>query len=399
MVSTVDRGSFEVGRNLAVTPGAVVYRNPLMELLQYAPTTDKVHEIPIVFIQPWINKYYILDLSPANSLMAWLRDRGFSVFTVSWKNPGPEMRDVGFDDYVFDGALEAVERVRAIAGTSSVHAVGFCIGGTALATLLAWLSNPAAATGATRPAGFPIAHWTLLASLVDFSHPGEPKLLLDAASLCFAEAWAERQGVLDGAMSELAFRLLRSDGLVWHPAVRRYLFGEGPPKSDLLYWNSDSTRLPKRMLSYYLREFYINNRLVSGAGMEMKGRRLDLGDVSQPLYLVGCIQDHICPWQQTLRIRDFVKGPVRFALSSEGHIAGIVNPPSKKSRRRYWVADIEGNVDPQAWLGGREACSGSWWSDWAQWLAERCGPQVPAPEIGSAEYPPLGPAPGDYVLE
>ncbi len=399
MVTTVDRGSFGVGRNLAVTPGAVVYRNHLMELLQYAPTTDTVHEVPILFIQPWINKYYILDLSPANSMMAWLRDRGFSVFTVSWKNPGSEMADVGLDDYVFSGALEAVERVRDIAGTSSIHAVGFCIGGTALAVLLAWLSNRAATTSETKHNGFSVAHWTLLASLVDFSNPGEPGLLVDAGTLRFAEALADGPGFLDGAVSELAFRLLRSDGLVWHPAVRRYLFGEGPPKSDVLYWNSDSTRLPKRMLSYYLREFYVNNRLVSGGGMEMRGRRLDLGDISQPLYLLGCVQDHICPWRQALKIREFLNGPVRFALSSEGHIAGILNPPSNKSRRRYWVADVEPGLDPQEWLEARQPLQGSWWSDWAQWLAERCGPQVAAPELGSAENPPLCPAPGEYVLE
>ncbi|MGI9381640.1 MAG: PHA/PHB synthase family protein [Methyloligellaceae bacterium] len=399
MAALADRGSFQVGETLAVTPGAVVYRNRLMELIQYAPTTRSVHETPLVFIQPWINKYYILDLTPANSMLAWLRDQGFLVFTVSWKNPDSSMRDVGFEDYVFDGALEAVERVRDITGRRAVHAVGFCIGGTALASLLAWLSNPVANPSRGAFGRSPVAHWTLLASLVDFSDPGELGLLVNADTLRMAEALMEQEGFLDAAVSEFAFRLLRSDRLIWQPAARSYLFGYAPPKSDVLYWNSDATRLPERMLSFYLRAFYIDNRLASPAGLEMKGRRLDLGDISQPLYLVGCIQDHISPWTQSLRIRDLVKSPMRFALSSEGHIAGIVNPPSQKSRRRFWAAPVEPPTDPLAWLAARDPQQGSWWPDWARWLAARCGPQVPAPDLGSEAYPPLCPAPGRYVLE
>lgn len=399
MAAIADRGCFEVGRNLAATPGAVVYRNRLMELLQYAPTTGTVHETPILFIQPWINKYYILDLTPASSMMAWLRDQGFLVFTVSWKNPESSMRTVGFEDYVFEGALEAVGKVRAITGKDSVHAVGFCIGGTALATLLAWLSHPAAKTPRASSGTSPVAHWTLLASMVDFSDPGELGLLVNAETLRLAEALMEREGFLDAAVSEFAFRLLRSDRLIWQPAARSYLFGDAAPRSDVLYWNSDATRLPERMVLFYLREFYINNRLVSPGGIEISGRRLNLGDIAQPLYLVGCIQDHICPWTQILRIRDFVSSPMRFALSSEGHIAGIVNAPSKKSRRRYWAGGVETRADPQEWLDGQEKLQGSWWPDWARWLAARCGPQVPAPELGSAAYPPLCPAPGRYVLE
>ncbi len=399
MVAIADRGRFEVGKNLAVTPGAVVYRNHLMELIQYTPTTSTVHETPILFIQPWINKYYILDLTPANSLIAWLRDQGFLVFTVSWKNAVSSMRNVGFEDYVFEGALDAVERVRDITRRHSLHAVGFCIGGTSLATLLAWLSHPAAKTPRKFSEYSPIAHWTLLASLVDFSNPGEPGLLVNADTLRLAEALMEREGFLDSTLCEFAFRLLRSDRLIWQPAARSYLLGDAPPLSDVLYWNSDATRLPKQMLSFYLREFYINNRLVSAEGIEMNGRCLDLGDISQPLYLVGCLQDHICPWTQTLKIRDFVKSPIRFALSSEGHIAGIVNVPSKKSRRRYWVADVDTRIDSSDWINGQKGRQGSWWPDWARWLAEHCGPQVSAPELGSAEYPPLCSAPGRYVLE
>jgi polyhydroxyalkanoate synthase len=309
------------------------------------------------------------------------------------------MGNIGFEDYVFEGALDAVERVRDITGRHSVHAVGFCIGGTALATLLAWLSHPAAKIPGEFRNDRPIAHWTLLASLVDFSNPGAPGLLVNADTLRLAESLTEREGFLDGAVSEFAFRLLRSDRLIWQPAARSYFFGDPPPQSDVLYWTSDATRLPKRMLSDYLREFYINNRLVSPEGIELNGRRLNLRHISHRLYAVGCIQDHICPWSQVLRIRDFVNSPIRFALSSEGHIAGIINAPSSKSRRRYWIGHAETRTDSLHWLGGWEGLQGSWWVDWAQWLAEHCGPQVPAPEPGSAGYPPLYPAPGRYVLE
>lgn len=395
---TADLGDVQIGRGLAGTPGAVVYRNHLLELIQYAPTTDTVHQTPIVFIQPWINKYYILDLTPANSMMAWLRDQGFLVFTVSWKNPGVEMRDVGFDDYVFRGALEAVQAVREITQQKAVHAVGFCIGGTALATLMAWLAHPSADEGEDL-VDSPVAHWTLLATLVDFSNPGELGILADEKSLPLVEALMDGQGFLDGSVVESVFRLLRSESLIWHPAIRNYLYGDAPARSEVLYWNSDSTRLPRRMLSFYLQEFYINNQLVAEDGLVINGRRLHLGDIPQPLYAVGCIQDHIVPWTQVMRIRDLLNGQVRYALSSEGHIAGILNPPTSKSRRRFWVSDIEPGTDPQRWATEREAQTGSWWPDWANWLADRCGSQVPAPGLGSPKYPPLCAAPGSYVLE
>lgn len=398
MVSTVDRGCFEVGVDLAATPGAVVHRNRLMELIQYAPSTETVHRTPIVFVQPWINKYYILDLSPANSMIRWLRDQGFTVFSVSWKNPDASMREVGFDDYVLDGALTAVETARRIAGTETVHAVGFCIGGTALSALMAWLSSPAA--GATdRATTCPVEHWTLLNSLVDFSSPGELRVFTGEEAVQWAEALMERDGFLDGRVTESVFRLLRSDSLIWHYAVRNYLYGDAPPKSDVLYWNSDSTRLTKRMLSCYLRDFYLNNRLVSEQGILMSGRRLRLGAIERPLYAVGCVQDHIAPWMQAFRVREHLRCPIRFALSSEGHVAGIVNPPSPRSRRRFWVGDVEPETAPEQWLAKREARQGSWWTDWAGWLADRCGPRRSPPGLGSQTHPVIGPAPGTYVFE
>jgi polyhydroxyalkanoate synthase len=398
LVPTVDQGSFEVGRNLAVTPGAVVYRTPLFELIQYTPTTSTVHEIPVVFVPPWINKYYVLDLSPTNSMIGWLRDQGFLVFTVSWKNPEPAMRGLEFADYALAGALEAIEKARAIVKGKAVHAVGFCIGGTALATLMAWLSrlDDAASHG---PMESPVAHWTLLASLVDFSETGQLGLLTGPEVLPLAEALMEPQGILDGSLMELVFRSLRSDSLIWRPAIRRYLYGDPPARSDLLFWNSDTTRLTQRMLLFYLQEFYIRNRLVSEEGLMLQGRRLRLNRISQPLYLVGCIEDHIVPWKQALRIRDFIPGPIRVALSSEGHVAGIVNPPSAKSYRRHWASDFGPAMDPQVWLEEQEARPGSWWTDWGDWLRQRCGPKVPAPGLGSPAYPPICPAPGYYVME
>jgi polyhydroxyalkanoate synthase len=398
LVATVDRDRFQVGVNLAATPGAVVHRNRLMELIQYAPSTDQVSQTPIVFIQPWINKYYILDLAPERSLMAWLRDQGFTVFSISWKNPDSAMQDLGFEDYVLEGALEAIETARSIAGTESVHAVGFCIGGTALASLMAWLSDPAARANDERPAS-PVAHWTLFTTLVDFSNPGELERFTSEGAVQSAETLMERDGYLDGSVTETVFRLLRADSLIWHHAVRNYLYGDAPSRSDVLYWNSDSTRLPRRMLSFYLRELYLNNRLVSEQGLTLAGRQLRLSNIEQPLYAVGCIQDHIAPWTEVFRIRDHLRVPIRFSLSSEGHVAGIVNPPSAKSRRRYWSSDVAPGLAPDDWFTAQTPLQGSWWTDWAGWLSNRCGPQVSPPSLGTAEHPVLCAAPGAYVFE
>jgi len=398
MVATVDRSLLEVGVDLAVTPGVVVRRNRVMELIQYAPRTETVFQTPIVFIQPWINKYYILDLSPGRSMVEWLCDQGFTVFMVSWKNPDASMQDLGYDAYVLEGALDAIETAREITGVDAVHAVGFCIGGTALSTLMAWLSDPAW-VGKDTDAACPVKDWTLLTTLVDFSSPGDLRVFIDESSVALAETLMERDGFLDARVTESVFRLLRSESLIWPFAVRSYLYGDAPAQSDVLHWNSDSTRLAKRMLSFYLREFYLNNRLVSEEGLALAGRLARLGNIAQPLYAVGCVQDHIAPWMQAFRIRDHLRCPVRFTLSSEGHVAGIVNPPSPKSRRRFWTGEIVPGTAPDDWLAGREPLQGSWWTDWSDWLATRCGPQVPPPSLGTATHPVLSLAPGTYVRE
>lgn len=394
LIKIADHDAFKVGENLATTPGYVVFRNELIELIQYAPTTRSTHEIPIVFIQPWINKYYILDLTEEKSLVRYLQDQGFTVFMVSWKNPTPEMGSLSFEDYMLKGALKAVETAREICRSKHAHAVGYCIGGTVLSTLMAWLNRGSG----HKKHSIPIKDWTLFASMVDYSSPGELGVYIHEKSISKIERLMEREGYLDGKYMGLAFRLLRSDSLIWRYYAHNYLQGGVPPKSDFLYWNSDLTRLPASMCSFYLRELYLKNKLVKEDGISLAGRSISLRRIRQPLYAVGAEQDHICPWKQTYRICNLVGGPVRYTLTTEGHITGIVNPPSERSKRMYWTGEAvtEGAADD--WLPGLEQRQGSWWTDWRSWLSERCGSMVDPPSMGSKAHPPLTKAPGTYVL-
>ncbi|HOM08396.1 MAG TPA: hypothetical protein PLW40_12020 [Syntrophales bacterium] len=393
MTRIVDQGSYGVGRNLAVTPGAVVYRNDLMELIQYTPTTDKVHDRPLLFIPPWINKYYILDLTPEASFVRYMRDRGFSVFIISWRNPNSAMRDVTFDDYLREGALKAVEVVRDICGAKKIHAAGYCIGGTLLAVLMAWY---AAADG--RKAN-PVADWTLFSTLVDFSEPGEIGVFVSPRSVAAVEDLMKADGYLHKRYLSMTFRLLGADNLIWRNFVHNYLYGGQPPKSDMLFWNEDGTHLPQAMCSFFLREFYLHNNLVRRDGVTIASRPLDLGRVKEPLYCVGTQLDHICPWRGTFLTGRFVAGSVRYVLSSEGHITGIINPPSEYSRRRYWAGEITEDEEPETWLGRQDPHNGSWWEDWVAWLLSRGGRMKNPPGLGNQRHPPLVEAPGTYVLE
>jgi polyhydroxyalkanoate synthase len=394
LIRIADTGAFKVGQNIATTPGFVVFRNRLMELIQYSPRTQSVFATPVVFIQPWINKYYILDLSEEKSLVAYLLNQGFTVFMVSWKNPSPEMRDAGFDDYMLQGALKAVEVARQICGAKQVHATGYCIGGTVLAALMAYLNRGA------RGASIPIRDYTMFASLVDYSSPGELEVYVTEELVGIIEALIEKEGYLDKKYMAAAFRMLRSNNLIWRYYVHNYLQGEVPPRSDFLYWNSDSTRLPAKMCSYYLREFYLNNNLVKEDNLVLGERPINLRRIRQPVYVVGTEQDHICPWKETFKICNLVKGPKRFVLADEGHITGIVNPPSARSRRRYWTGDIgQQAISPDEWLPVQQEQQGSWWNDWAAWLAKGPDPMVEPPGMGNEKYPPLEKAPGSYVLE
>ncbi len=392
-IRMTDEEAFTVGENLATTPGKVVFRNRLLEVIQYAPTTDKVRAMPLVLVTPWINKYYILDLNERKSLIRWLVAQGFTVFVTSWKNPGPDMRETTFDDYLVDGALQAVEVARKVTGSDQVHLTGYCIGGTLVAALMAWLNR----AGGRRKS--PVAHWTLLTTLVDFDLPGEIGVFIDDDTINWLEQRMAESGYLDGQDMANAFRALRSNSLVWYYYVHNYLLGEELPRFDILYWNMDTTRMPERMHAWYLREFYLHNRLAQPDAITLAGRKIDLGRVKQPLYVVGAEQDHIAPWHATFRIGGLVEGPVRYVLATSGHILGIINPPVDPPKRRYWAAEIDGDTDPEAWQLATPKLPGSWWEDWVTWLDERCGDLVDPPAIGCAEHPPLADAPGTFVLE
>jgi polyhydroxyalkanoate synthase len=395
LMRMVDSRAFKVGRDIATTPGAVVFRNDLMELIQYEPTTQTTYPVPVVFIQPWINKYYIFDLTAQMSFVRYLQQKGYTVFIVSWKNPDSPMRNVTFDDYMLRGALQAIQVASSICRNAPVHAAGYCIGGTALSALMAWLNSGPP----SRRQSFPVADWTLFSSLVDFSEPGDIGFFVTQRSVEMIESMMKAQGYLSEKYIELVFRLLGSDSLIWRNFTNSFLYGLSPPKSDLLFWNSDSTRLPEAMCSFYLREFYLNNRLVEKDALSLGGRPIDLGRITQPLYAVGTQIDHISPWKSTFKVCDKVHGPVRYVLSSEGHITGIVNPPSEMSRRKFWAGEAEGERDSDQWLSRQEEKRGSWWEDWTQWLQARSLPAGEPPTMGSGRYPALEKAPGTYVLE
>ena len=389
-----DETAFRVGENVAITPGAVVFRNEIMELIQYEAATETTYTLPVVLIPPWINKYYIFDLTPQTSLVRYLRDQGFTVFTISWKNPTEAMREVAFSDYMFAGALAAVAAARHICRSPQVHAAGYCIGGTALAALMAWLNR-----GQRRKSPGPVADWTLFSTLVDFSEPGDLGVFISDRSLAATEALMKMDGFLDARYLSWIFRILGADNLIWRNYIQNYLYGAASPKSDMLFWNSDSTRLPEAMCSYYLREFYLHNNLAKSDALTMGERPIDMGRVVQPLYAVGTQLDHICPWRGAFRTCRIVAGRRRFVLSSEGHITGIINPHSEGSRRKYWSGEAELPEEPEAWLRRQEERRGSWWPDWTAWLSQHDNSRRPPPPLGNRKYPPRDRAPGIYVHE
>ncbi|HEY5719730.1 MAG TPA: alpha/beta fold hydrolase [Gammaproteobacteria bacterium] len=392
-IRMTDESAFRVGENLATTPGKVVLRNRLLELIQYAPTTPRVHALPIVLVSPWINKYYILDLNERKSLIRFLVGQGFTVFVTSWKNPVKEHAGTTFDDYLVDGVLQAVEAARSICNVPQVHLTGYCIGGTLVAALMAWL------TRARKAGPSPVAHWTLLTTLVDFSEPGEIGVFIDEQTIAWLEQRMAKTGYLDGGDMANAFRALRSNSLVWMYYVHNYLLGEELPRFDVLFWNMDTTRMPEQMHAFYLREFYLNNRMVEPDGLTLAGRPIDLRRIEQPLYVVGAEQDHIAPWRATWKIGALVKGPVRYVLATSGHILGIINPPTDPPKRRYWAGEHDGTSTPDAWLEATPKVPGTWWEDWVGWLGTRCGEQVAPPPLGNDAHPALADAPGTYVLE
>ena len=388
-LSMVDATAFAPGRNLALTPGKVVYRNKLIELIQYTPSTETVHQIPLLILPPWINKYYILDMQPKNSMVRFLVEQGFTVFVVSWKNPDSAMDGTTIEDYMDLGPLAASEVVREITGSRTLNVMGYCIGGTLLAMTLAWL----AAKGDTR---FGAA--TFIVSLQDFSKVGDTAVFLGEPAIDFVEQQMMERGYLDSREMSNMFNLLRSNDLIWSNVVNNYLMGQQPPAFDLLYWNSDGTRMTRTAHSWYLHNTYGENNLIQPGKIQLKDEALDLGRITLDSYAIGAEKDHIVPWDAAWRITQLSGGKVRFVLGSSGHIAGIINPPGGKGS--YWVNDGNGRADtPEQWRESSTRHDGSWWTDWSRWLAEHSGRKGKPPTLGSDAHPALDGAPGRYVLE
>ena len=391
-LSMVDADAFEVGEDLATTPGKVVYRNELMELIQYEPRTEKVHEMPILFIPPWINKYYIVDLSPENSFVRHMLEQGFQFFMISWKNPDASMADTRFEDYMLKGPLEAIDVVRQITGAESVNPVGYCIGGTLLAMMIAYLS--AGDDEERQKLGPP----TFMVSLQDFSEVGELSVYMDEPQVELMEMQILEQGYLGGQTLYNMFNLLQSRQLIWSNVVNNYLLGQKPPAFDMLYWNADSTRQARDAQIWYTRNTYLENNLVKPGKIEFNGRPLDLGKITGDIYAVAAKTDHIVPWRSAWSIGKLTSGNVHFTLASGGHIAGMMAPPDKA--KGFWTSEETGSYEtPDEWLENAEWHEGTWWEDFISWLAPHSGEQVDPPQLGSEEYPPIEDAPGTYVRE
>jgi polyhydroxyalkanoate synthase len=387
-ITMTDETAFEVGHNLAVTPGAVVFENDLIQLIQYAPLTDTVHEKPLLIVPPSINKYYILDLQPANSFVRYAVEQGHTVFMVSWRNTPAEMGDVTWDEYLERGVIKAIDVATEICRVEQLNLIGFCIGGTLLAPALAVLR----ARGRD-----PAASMTLLTAMLDFSDVGDLGVFVDESYVKKREQDFAQGGVLNGKELALTFSSLRANELIWNYVVNNYLKGQKPDAFDLLYWNSDSTNLPGAMYVYYLRNTYLENSLRVPGKLAMCGVPIDLSTVKAPTYVLAAREDHIVPWKTAFQSTQLLSGACEFVLTASGHIAGVVNPPSK-NKRHYWLnAGLPADADE--WFSGATQHPGSWWTHWSQWLAKFGGADVTARAPGTAHYPALEPAPGRYVKE
>ena len=459
-IRMTDPEKFELGENVAVTPGKVVFENDLMQLLQYAPATETVRRRPLLVVPPWINKYYILDLRPKNSFLKWAVDQGYTVFVISWVNPDERLTEKMMDDYLLEGPIAALDAVGKATGESGVNAIGYCLGGTLLAATLAYLkardaaeptgsanaaetgrvgqpsdaaptaevaeaeetgdageterpaqapendqaanADAGAATAATPdPAAAPVSDRlptiesaTFFTTMVDFEEPGELGVFIDEEQLALVEESMKEKGYFDGARMAEAFNLLRANDLIWSFVINNYLMGRDPFPFDLLYWNSDSTRMPRAMHSSYLREMYQHNRLREPGGITLDGVPIDLTSIDVPTYILSTREDHIAPWRSTYAATQLYRGPIRFVLAMSGHIAGVVNPPSAN---KYGHFTGELAATPDAWLEGATAHEGSWWPDWDAWVSEHGGGEVPPREPGAGALPAIEDAPGRYV--
>ena len=385
-ISMTDREAFEMGKNIAVTPGKVVYQNDLIQLIQYTPTTKQVYERPLLIVPPWINKYYILDLREKNSFVRWAVAEGFTVFIVSWVNPDAKLAQKSFDDYMIEGTLAALDAVERATGQKSVNAVGYCLGGTLLACTLAYMS----AKKDKR-----IKSATFFTTMTDFTEAGELGIFIDEEQLTALEEKMSQTGYLEGAHMATTFNMLRANDLIWSFVVNNYLLGKDPFPFDLLYWNGDSTRMPAAMHSFYLRKMYQENLLVEPGGIELDGVPIDLTKVNTPAYFLSTKEDHIAPWVSTYAATQLFTGPVRFVLAASGHIAGVVNPPAS-GKYNYWT-NAKNPKTPDAWLKGAEAQPGSWWPDWSKWVGKHSGKKVAARQPGDGKLEIIEDAPGAYV--
>ena len=385
-IRMTDPDAFRLGENIGVSPGKIVFQNELMQLIQYAPSTEAVLKRPLLILPPWINKFYILDLRPKNSFVRYAVAQGHTVFMVSWVNPDAALGDAGFEDYMHKGVFAALDAIEAATSERDVNAIGYCLGGTLLATSLAWMAQK----GIDR-----IKSATFFVSLLDFEEAGELSVFIDEEQLKALEQRMQQHGYLEGSDMAATFNMLRANDLIWSFVVNNYLLGNDPFPFDLLYWNADSTRMPARMHSFYLRNMYQQNLLAKPGGITLDGVALDLAQIKTPAYFLSTREDHIAPWRSTYRGAMLLGGKTRFVLAASGHIAGVVNPP-EGGKYNHWVNEAKPD-SPQLWLEGATELAGSWWTDWNRWVTAKAPKTVPARIPGQGGLPAIEDAPGRYV--
>ncbi len=386
-ITMADPDAFRLGENVASTPGKVVFQNELFQLLQYTPSTDEVLRRPLLIVPPWINKYYIMDLQPKNSLIKWLVDQGNTVFVISWVNPDEAYADKTFDDYMVGGVYAALDAIEKATGEREVNAIGYCIGGTLLAAVLAHM----AARNDDR-----IKSSTFFTTMIDFEQPGEIGVFIDEKQVSALEKEMQEKGYLEGRSMASAFSMLRANDLIWMFAINNYLLGKNPLVFDLLYWNSDSTRMPAAMHAFYLRNMYMDNRLQEPGGLTLAGEPIDVRKIQVPAYFLSTREDHIAPWMSTYSGARLFSGPVRFVLGGSGHIAGVINPPAA-NKYGYWTNDKTLPKTPDQWFNGATEHQGSWWLDWQKWVEGLSNDKVPARVPGKGKLKVIEDAPGSYV--
>jgi polyhydroxyalkanoate synthase len=385
-IKMTDTEAFKFGENIAVSPGKVVYQNDLCQLIQYSPATEQVLKRPLLIVPPWINKFYILDLRPKNSFVRWAVSQGHTVFMVSWVNPDDKLSDKGFEDYLQEGILDVLDAIEKATGEREINAIGYCLGGTLLSSALALM----AARGDDR-----VKSATFFVTLMDFREAGELKVFIDEEQLKALEEKMNKRGYLEGSEMATTFNMLRANDLIWSFVVNNYLLGQDPFPFDLLYWNGDSTRMPARMHSFYLRNMYQRNLLREPGGITLLGAPIDLHEVKVPAYFLSTREDHIAPWRSTYRGTQILSGPRRFVLAASGHIAGVVNPPGD-GKYGHWINE-DLPPEPEQWLAGATEMAGSWWPDWQRWITALDKQQVPARTPGVGSLPAIENAPGSYV--